>query len=79
MNGRNATAPTSAIPETLAATALYITMIKKEHIKTFAAFNGDIDGWARMNKSDDSMTDDIWLEIEGILQDLRLINTGAGS
>ena len=54
-------------------------MITLEHTKTFKSFGGDIDGWARMKKSNDTMTDDIWFEIEGILQNLTIIKKGHAS
>lgn len=51
-------------------------MITAEHIKTFKVYDRDIDNWANMKKSDDGMTEDIWFEIEGILQNLTLIKNG---
>ena len=37
-------------------------MISVEHIQTFKHFGGDIDGWARMNKPGDTLTDKIWFQ-----------------
>ncbi|RZJ99682.1 MAG: hypothetical protein EOO46_22275 [Flavobacterium sp.] len=54
-------------------------MITTEHIETFKSFGGDIDGWLRMKEPNDTMTDDIWFEIEGILQNLTIINNGHSS
>lgn len=51
-------------------------MIRIEHIKIFNAFKGDIDDWARMKKPGDAMTDEVWLEIETIIQKLILIKKG---
>ena len=54
-------------------------MITIEHIKTFKSFSGDIDGWERVKKPGDTMTNDIWFEIEGIIQNLTLIKNGVAS
>lgn len=54
-------------------------MITKEHVSIYKSFDGDIDGWAKMKKPNDVMTDDIWLEIEGILQNLTIIKNGVAS
>jgi len=47
-----------------------------EHIQIFKRFGGDIDGWARMKKPESTMPSNIWSEIEGILQNLTIINNG---
>ena len=54
-------------------------MITLEHAKTYNSFGGNADEWARMKEPDDTMTDDIWLEIEGILQNLTIIKNGRAS
>ncbi|HEY0041484.1 MAG TPA: hypothetical protein VGB71_12510 [Flavisolibacter sp.] len=54
-------------------------MITLEHVQTFKLFGGNIDGWARMKKPGDTMTDKIWTEIEMILQKLHLINKGVAA
>lgn len=54
-------------------------MITIEHIRIFKSYGGDIDGWARIKKRCDIMTDDIWFEIEGILQNLTLIKNQVAS
>jgi len=66
----------SAKPWTLAA---ILTMITEAHLKTFISFNGDIDTWVRLKDSNESMTDDIWFEIEGLLQNLTIIKNGFAS
>ena len=63
----------------LAANVPYNVMITLDHTKTFKSFRGDVDGWARMKKPNDTMTDDIWFEIEGILQNLTIIKNGHAS
>jgi hypothetical protein len=54
-------------------------MITEEHIKTFKHFHGDIDGWTRMKKSGDTMTDKIWTEIESALQNFALVDDNLAS
>jgi hypothetical protein len=54
-------------------------MITKAHLKTFKSFDGDIDMWGRVKKSNEQMTDNIWFKIEGILQNLTIIKNGHAS
>jgi NADH pyrophosphatase NudC (nudix superfamily) len=54
-------------------------MITKEHLKIFKSFDGDIDMWGRMKKSNEEMTDAIWFEIEEIIQNLTIINNRQAS
>jgi hypothetical protein len=54
-------------------------MITKEHLKIFKSYGGDIDWWVREGKLNNTMTEAIWLEIEGILQNLAIIKNGLAS
>lgn len=54
-------------------------MITKAYLKKYKSFDGDIDMWGRLKKSNDQMTDADWFEIEQILQNLTLINNGLAS
>ena len=54
-------------------------MIRIKQIKTYKSFSGDIDEWARMKKPSDTMTDNIWFQIESMLQNLKLIKDGVAS
>lgn len=56
-------------------------MITKEKIQIYKAFNGDIDGWARIGSYEQkmSMEDKDWFQIESFLQDLELVRSGMAS
>ena len=55
-------------------------MITKRHIEIYKTYNGDSDGWVRVNSNEEQiMTYDIWRQIEGFIQNLTLINKGLAS
>jgi hypothetical protein len=54
-------------------------MITREHLKKYKSFDGDIDIWGRVKGANEQMTDEIWFEIEGILQNLTIIKNRQAS
>ena len=56
-------------------------MLTEEKLKIYKRYHGDIDSWARSGtKKEKSIIDDNdWYTIDGLLQDLYLINKGVAS
>ncbi len=53
-------------------------MITKKKIEIYQQFDGNIDGWARTQHSDE-MNDSDWALIDSLVQDIRLIKKGIAS
>ncbi len=53
-------------------------MLSTDHIKTYIAFGGDIDAWARSDHTRD-MTDHHWALIEELRQGMHLSASGLAS
>jgi hypothetical protein len=53
-------------------------MLSTDHIKTYIAFGGDIDAWARSDHAEE-MNDLHWALIEEIRQGLHLVASGLTS
>ncbi len=56
-------------------------MITQEKIKIYNSFQGDVDGWARMDSKKEKaiMNDGDWFFIDGLLQDIQLVKKGLTS
>ena len=56
-------------------------MLTLAKLKTYQKFGGDIDGWARATRGEDSsgMTDDDWYLIDALRQALALAKSGRAS
>jgi hypothetical protein len=55
-------------------------MLTYNKIKLYIKFKGDIDGWARANKQpSEEMSDKDWFLIEGLIQDIVLVQRGLAS
>jgi len=56
-------------------------MLTREKLRVYNRFGGDIDGWARAPKTDDTsgMTDDDWRLICELLQALHIVRSGQAS
>ena len=56
-------------------------MLTLEKLNIYNYFGGDIDGWARTSKKNNSsgMTDEDWTLIDKLIQGLFLVSTGAAS
>jgi len=53
-------------------------MLSTDHIKTYIAFGGDVDAWARSDHAQE-MTDHHWALIEELRHGLQLSTTGLAS
>lgn len=55
-------------------------MITGKHVEIYKSYGGDIDGFSRFKKhSEHIMTEDIWFQISGLIQNLAIIKNGHGS
>lgn len=56
-------------------------MITQEKIKIYNSFQGDVDGWARMGSKKEKaiMSDGDWSLIDGLVQDIQLVEKGLAS
>lgn len=56
-------------------------MLTSEKLKIYSHYKGDVDMWARIGRRKEKqiMTDDDWLIIDSILQDIRLVNSKLAS